>query len=232
MADIVKIGILQTGYPPENTIPTHGNYADAFARLLGGHGFEFSSWAALEGELPPSIRSADGWLITGSKFGAHEDLPWIAPLENFLRDAYSNDIPIVGICFGHQILAQALGGKVQKYSGGWSVGRVEYRLDGLSDSLPLYAWHQDQVVELPPDAEVSGSTDFCQYAALTYGKKAYTVQPHPEFTEHYIKDLLDARKDVLPVTTAEQACLSIEAGPTQSDAMAQKIAEFFKDAVA
>lgn len=226
----MKIGILQTGYPPENTIPTHGNYADAFERLLEGHDFEFSRWAALEGELPPSIHSADGWLITGSKFGAYEDLPWIAPLENFLRDAYSNDIPIVGICFGHQILAQALGGKVEQYSGGWSVGRVEYKIDGLAGDLPLYAWHQDQVVQLPPDAEVTGSTDFCKYAALTYGKKAYTVQPHPEFTEHYIKDLLEARRNVLPESTAEQASQSIEEGPTQSSAVAQKIAAFFKAA--
>lgn len=226
----MKIGILQTGYPPSQTIPAHGTYADAFIRLLDGHGFEFSSWAALEGELPSSTHDADGWLITGSKFGAYDDLPWIAPLEDFLREAYANDIPIVGICFGHQILAQALGGKVAKYAGGWSVGRVKYQLDGLAEDLPLYAWHQDQVISLPPDATVAGSTDFCRYAALSYGNKAYTVQPHPEFTKDYIVDLLDARKSTLPAEAAEQARQSIESGVTRSTVMADKIADFFKTA--
>ena len=199
-------------------------------RLLDGYGFDFASWAALDGELPPSIHSADGWLITGSKFGAYEDLPWIPPLEDFVRDAYHNDIPIVGICFGHQLLAQALGGKVVKFDGGWSVGRVEYNIDGIEEPLPLYAWHQDQVVSLPPDATVSGSTDFCKYAALTYGKKAYTVQPHPEFSQHYIEDLLDARKNVLPEPIVKAAAESIEAGDTQSAVMAERIAVFFKQA--
>ncbi len=226
----MKIGILQTGYPPQTTIPDHGTYADAFMRLLDGYGFEFTSWAALDGELPGSINDADGWLVTGSKFGAYEDLPWIPPLEDFLRSAYASDIPIVGICFGHQILAQALGGTVEKYAGGWSVGRVKYQLDDIADDLPLYAWHQDQVTRLPPGAEAAGSTDFCRYAAISYGRKAYTVQPHPEFTESYMKDLLDARKDVIPAGVAKQAIESVNSGPTQSRTMAEKIAGFFKSA--
>ena len=200
-------------------------------RLLDGYGFDFASWAALDGELPPSIHSADGWLITGSKYGTYEDLPWIPPLENFVRNAYHQDIPIVGICFGHQLLAQALGGKVEKFDGGWSVGKVDYDFEGIDKPLPLYAWHQDQVVSLPPDATVTGSTDFCKYAALTYGKKAYSVQPHPEFSRRYMKDLLDARKNVLPPHITQTGATSIESGETRSFVMAEKIAAFFKQAV-
>ena len=117
----MKLGILQTGLPPEELIEKHGTYADAFTRLLANRGFEFESWAVLEGKLPDNPEDADGWLITGSKFGAYEEHQWIAPLEDFLRSTYQQSIPIVGICFGHQILAQALGGKVEKYSGGWSI---------------------------------------------------------------------------------------------------------------
>ncbi|OED37139.1 hypothetical protein AB833_24620 [Chromatiales bacterium (ex Bugula neritina AB1)] len=225
----MKIGILQTGYPPESAQPFYGTYADAFARLLDGHGFEFASWACLDGEFPPDIYSADGWLVTGSKFGAYEDLPWIAPLEQFLRDSYAAEIPIVGICFGHQILAQTLGGKVEKYADGWSIGRVSYDVDIIdADPLPLYAWHQDQVTDLPPEAEVVGSTPFCQYAALSYGKKAFSVQPHPEFTHEYISHLISERWHDLPDGVAANAERSLTDGDICSNAMAEYIARFFK----
>ena len=139
----MKIGILETGYRPEETIEEHGSYAHAFERLLDGFRLTFENRAALEGELPESVLSADGWLITGSKHGAYDDLPWIKPLEQFIVEAYRDAIPMVGVCFGHQIIAQALGGRVEKFDGGWSVGRVEYRLDGIGDRVPLFAWHQD-----------------------------------------------------------------------------------------
>ena len=67
--------------------------------------------------FPEGIHDADGWLITGSRHGAYEDHPWIPPLEEFIRDAYAAQVPLVGICFGHQIIAQAMGGKVEKYQG-------------------------------------------------------------------------------------------------------------------
>lgn len=224
----MKIGILETGYPPDSAVDAHGSYPQAFMKLLDGYGFTFEQWAALEGELPDSVQQADGWLITGSKYGAYEDLPWIKPLEQFIVQAYRAEVPMVGICFGHQIIAQALGGKVEKFQGGWSVGRVEYQLDEIGDKVPLYAWHQDQVTELPPEATVAGSTGFCQYAALQYHNKAYSIQPHPEFTRGYTKDLLEARRNILPEDAAERAEQSLNEGDTQSSLIAQKIAGFFK----
>ncbi len=224
----MKIGILITGHPPAETIDTHGSYADAFELLLAGNDFEFENWACVDGEFPASTEEADGWLITGSKFGAYEDLPWIPPLEEFIRNAYRRDIPIVGICFGHQILAKALGGEVKKFDGGWSVGRVEYDLDGHDDPVSLYAWHQDQVVSLPKDATVAGSTPFCQYAALAYGNKAYSLQPHPEFTSEFFNELFAARKAGLPQVALDQAEESVKAAiPTNSAAIAKSIAAFF-----
>lgn len=228
----LKIGILIAGHPPAESIGTHGTYADAFERLLAGNDFEFANWACVDGEFPESIDDADGWLITGSKFGAYEDLPWIPQLEEFIRGAYAQDIPIVGICFGHQILAKALGGEVKKFDGGWSAGRVEYNLDGHKEPVALYAWHQDQVVSLPQDATVVGSTPFCQYAALAYADKAYSIQPHPEFTSEFFDILLEARKAALPQTALDLAKESIEtAAPTDSAAIANLIASFFKSAI-
>ncbi len=158
--------------------------------MLAGHDFEFVSYDVVDdGEFPADVHDADGWLITGSRHGAYEDLPWIAPLEEFIREAYAAHVPMVGICFGHQIIAQALGGKVAKFDNGWSVGpqRIRLRRNG---NLALNAWHQDQVIDLPKGAKVIGATAIsAKYAALVYGDRAYTVQPHPEFSGALIGDL-------------------------------------------
>ncbi|MFW2545609.1 hypothetical protein ACN2XU_23545 [Primorskyibacter sp. 2E107] len=97
----MKIGILLTGRTVETLPAEHGDYDAMFRALLDGRGFQFQTYAVLDGELPPSIDAADGWLVTGSKHGVYEDLPWIAPLEDFLRQVYAGGQPIVGICFGH-----------------------------------------------------------------------------------------------------------------------------------
>lgn len=194
----MKIGILQTGLCPGELLEKFGEYDAFFARFLDGFGFDFEGYRVVEGTMPSSVEAADGWVITGSEYGAYEDHEWIAPLEDFLRQAYAKNIPIVGICFGHQILAQALGGKVGKYPGGWAVGKQHYQLDGVEGGIDLMAWHQDQIIELPADARVIGSSPFCKYAALAYGNKAMSVQAHPEFGKDFIAALFDARKESLP----------------------------------
>lgn len=222
----MKIGILQTGRSPDEIRSKYGDYDDLFRQLLYGRGFDFQTYKVLDGELPVSEADAQGWLITGSKFGVYEGHDWIPPFEDFLRKAYDRGVPIVGVCFGHQILAQALGGKVEKYAGGWSVGATEYTgSDGQTERM--MAWHQDQVTQLPKDAEVIGSSAFCKYAMLSYGDKALTVQAHPEFTADFLIDLMRVRRDVLPDHIAKQAEERINDRLTSSG-YAQKFEAFFK----
>ena len=97
----MKIGILQTGHVPAELTERHGEYPAMFEAMLAGNGFTFESWAVVDNDFPASIHSADGWLITGSRHGAYEDHPWIAPLEAFIRAAYAAEVPMAGICFGH-----------------------------------------------------------------------------------------------------------------------------------
>jgi len=222
----MKIGILQTGRSPDEMRSKHGEYDDLFKRMLGGRGFEFVTYKALDGELPKTVNDAEGWLITGSKFGVYEGHDWIAPLEEFLREAFSEGVPIVGVCFGHQILAQALGGKVEKFAGGWSVGATEYA-NAHGQKEQIIAWHQDQITELPEGASVIGGNDFCQYGMLAYGEKALTVQPHPEFTAEFLADLIAARRDLLPDHIADGAEASL-GEPLNSPGYADKFEEFFK----
>jgi GMP synthase (glutamine-hydrolysing) len=221
----MKIGILITGHPPDELMHM-GRYDSYFARLLGEDAFEYLSWSVVDGVMPQRVNDADGWLITGSKHGAYEDHDWIPPLEAFIREAYVAEVPMIGVCFGHQVIAQAMGGKVEKHKGGWSIGHVVYRIE--DEDFAINAWHQDQVVEKPAEAKVIGSTDFCPYAALLYGDRIWTIQPHPEYGHDFISGLIEHRgKGVVPDAQLEMAKTRLDA-PLDSDRIAQKMRDFYR----
>jgi len=226
----MKIGILQTGKVPNELREKHSDYPDMFEQLLTDPDFSFETFSVVDGDFPDGPTTCDGWLITGSKYGAYEDHDWIPPLEDLLRQAYAAAIPIVGICFGHQILAQALGGKVEKFDGGWSVGVKDYVIDGIGEDVHVVAWHQDQVTELPAaDVEVVGSSPFCRYAALAYGDRAWSIQPHPEFSTDYMADLVETRGRILPEEIATGA-LASQGQSLSSASIADHIRAFFERA--
>ncbi|MHA7877000.1 type 1 glutamine amidotransferase [Roseivivax sp.] len=187
----MKIGILQTGLVPSELAPEHGQYKDMFEALLAPKGHSFQTWSVVENDFPQGPEDAEGWLITGSRHGAYEDHPWIPPLEELIRAIRDSGRPLVGVCFGHQIIAQALGGRVEKFAGGWSVGAQDYSFP--EGTRRIHAWHQDQVVEVPEGARTLAKSDFCAHAALAYGDHIYTVQPHPEFDDAFIQGLIESR---------------------------------------
>ncbi|MFD2738993.1 type 1 glutamine amidotransferase [Sulfitobacter aestuarii] len=222
----MKIGILQTGHSPDDFKKQLGDYGEMFTKLLDGHGFDFEIFSVVDNIFPDSITAAEGWLITGSKHGAYEDHDWIPPLEDFIRETYADGRPLIGVCFGHQIIAQALGGKVEKFARGWSIGRTEYDIGGRK--LALNAWHQDQVVQRPDGAEVIGSSDFCENAALLYDDRIWTIQPHPEFGHDFIEGLIKTRgKGVVPDHQLEAASARLGAPLNNAD-IAAEMAAFFK----
>lgn len=225
----MRIGILECGHTMPEVAERHGDFPDMFRRLLDGHGFRFQAYDVEHMVFPDHVTEQDGWLLTGSKHGAYEDHAFIPPLEDFIREAYAAEIPMVGICFGHQIIAQALGGHVEKFEGGWALGRTAYQIEG--ETLHLNAWHQDQVTRLPEVAEVVGQNAFCENAALLYGKRAFTVQPHPEFKGPLIAEYARLRRGTAdyPDELMDRAT-ALSNQPDDNARLAERIAGFFLQA--
>jgi len=222
----MKLAILETGVPPEPLADEFGSYPDMFARLLGP-GFEIETFDVEKGELPE--RGAHGaYLVTGSPAGVYDPLPWIAPLMEFIRSA--DGAKMIGVCFGHQVMAQALGGEVIKSPNGWGAGLHRYevvhpqRWTNGEREVAIPASHQDQVVRQPPNTEVVARSGFTPFAALAWkDRPAISFQFHPEFSVGYAKALIEKRFD--RVNVPDRALASLDA-PNDNEAVGGWIRNF------
>ncbi|MDX5592893.1 type 1 glutamine amidotransferase [Pseudovibrio sp. SPO723] len=238
MSTTFTLGILETGRPPEALEEEYGSYPQLFADMLciEAPEWDFRAYRVNEGEFPFTLDECDAWLVTGSKHGVYDDLDWIEELKEFLEEAYEEGIPLVGICFGHQILAEALGGSAVKSRRGWGLGVQSYEVteDGKAlfpeaTEFSLNTFHQDQVVEIPESAKVLAKSEFCPYAALSYGDRALSFQGHPEFDRAFTKALVENRRGEVLTDELADAALSTLDEKTDNDQLAQIIVKFIED---
>jgi GMP synthase-like glutamine amidotransferase len=222
----MSLAILETGKPPGDLAASYGDYPTMFRALLG---LEARSYDVEAGEFPDDPGAHEAYLVTGSAAGVYEDLPWIAELTAFLQRAKGR-AKLVGVCFGHQVMAQAFGGHVEKSAKGWGAGLMSYPIvapQAWMDDTPLVAVpasHQDQVVLQPPHTEIVASSLFTPYAALAWtDQPAISFQFHPEFSPAFAKALIEQRYDRVP--DPEAAIASLDA-PNDNERVGRWINRF------
>ncbi len=217
-----KIGILQCDHVNENFRPDFVDYNEMFTDLMGkvDETLSFNCYPVIDDVFPESIDECQAWVITGSRHSTYEDLPWIKKLETLLFQLHNEKRKVVGICFGHQLIAQTLGGETRKSDKGWGVGVHSWRMLSKSDwmdepceNFSLIVSHQDQVEKLPLGAQVIASSDFCKYAAFQIEDHILTFQGHPEFPKQYSHDLMKFRADRIPADQLEKGLASLVNDP-------------------
>lgn len=178
-----------------------------------------------DGVFPPEGARFDGWVIGGSPASVHDKDPWVGELFDLIRRLAAEGQPVFGACFGHQAIALALGGKVDKNPGGWVFGLVETEIEGVP--MKLYGSHLEQVVALPPDAVVLGGNPDCPVGSFAIPGRVMTTQYHPEMSHGFITDLVEEYADALPPEVVARARGSLEV-KADSGVIAERIAQFFE----
>lgn len=226
----MKIGILATGITPDELLSEYGSFVDMFIQLFdkANCGFQYRVFDIQDGDFPSSAGQCDGWLITGSQSCVNENTPWMLKLKQLILEIYSAKKPMVGICFGHQIIADAFGATVDKHEGGWGVGLHNYDLVGEHESIQcsfsdftINAMHEDQVITKPVNAQVFAASAFCKYAGLIYDNRILTLQAHPEFNIAFEESCITLHKNhgVVPAVIAAAGLDSLQQKKSVSDSL-------------
>lgn len=231
----MKLTLVQPTDVPGPLRDRFGAYHLMFERLFEGQGFAFETIKLSEGQALPDPSTLDATLIMGSAAGVYDThYPWMEPLRAYIRQAYAAKTPMVGICFGHQIMADALGGDVRKSEKGWGLGRHVYDVAqrppaiGPLSEFAIACSHQDQVLVPPAEAEVFLASEFTPNAGLVYRNgAAVSLQPHPEFEDEYALALVELRRDKAPQEIVDKALSSVARG-SDSREMARFLGDFLR----
>ncbi len=215
----MKIGMLEADNLAPEISQQFGRYSDMARALLQSlePRLDFQTYSVINGEYPATSDECDAWVLTGSQAGAYDDDAWIRRLELYIRELAGQQKKLIGICFGHQLIAQALGGKVEKSARGWGVGVMTSEIflhkDWMRPSqqrFSLLVSHQDQVIELPPGAERLAGNEFCPNSSYLLNDHILTFQGHPEFNVAYARLLMDKRRELIGEQRYQQALASLQ----------------------
>lgn len=238
----MRITIIETGRAPGRLSEEFPRYPDMFMSLIGAAdaNMTFETVALLDGAALPAPAACEAILITGSPFGVYDDTPWMDPLREFIRNTFAVRTPMIGVCFGHQIIADAMGGEVRKSSKGWGIGRHTYgireRRSWMPDagaSVSLSVSHQDQVITPPRDAVTLASSDHTEHAMLAYtDAPVISIQGHPEFSDAFVSALYSARRGKSLTETQADGAIASLSSPQDNARVATWFARFLRESSA
>lgn len=226
----MRLAILMANTDESAFAERHPDDGEKFTTLIrrARPDWAFDVFFVKDGIFPDSL-DFDGFLITGSPASVHDKVPWIAQLESLVRDIHARNLPLFGACFGHQVIAKALGARVADNPQGWVLGRIDTHLGANSAPTPLYAAHKEQVVQLPAGAKTVATTPGCAIAGFAIGTHILTTQYHPEMTQTFVAALLEAFEHDIGTLTTQKAAKTLTVEP-DGDALADWIASFFETA--
>lgn len=215
----MKLGILKADDVRPELVDEFGEYSDMVARIMLDidPNLEIQVYDVYHGQYPDHIDNADVYAVTGSKCSVYDQVDWIFKLTDFVQQLHRQQKKFVGICFGHQLIAHALGGRAEKSLKGWGVGVQTYfstelgQAQGLAPSFELKISHQDQVTALPPNSELLAGNDFCPNAMFKLSDHILSLQGHPEFSKAYMQELLPLRREQLGEELMHRALDSLQA---------------------
>lgn len=207
----------------------YGTYTQMFENALEAdeHGWAITPLRCFEGQSLPDPNDFDGYIISGSRCSVYDDIPWIHNLMGFVRECWNRDSKVVGICFGHQLIAHALGGEARKADAGWGFGIhrsaitghrpwMDNSADMPADHYNLIVIHQDQVVTVPKGFDTLATSDFCPNSLIVADGKMLGIQGHPEFSKAFCKFRADHRRELIGEDVYQSALDSLASKNTHA----------------
>lgn len=234
------VTILETGRAPGQLSETFPRYPEMFVSLLSeaDEGLRFRTVALVDGTALPEPASCEAVVITGSPAGVYDTAPWMDPLRDFIRGAFVAKAPMVGVCFGHQIIADVMGGDVRKSQKGWGVGRHVYDvlsapewMAGAGATVALSVSHQDQVISPPAGAATLARSAHTDHAMLAYDfAPVMSLQGHPEFSDAFVTALYSARRGKSLSDVQVDGAIASLAAPEDNVLVGRWMARFLRTA--
>lgn len=237
----MHIAILTTGRINPQLEGRYGPYYDMFVNMLTTYKdtddtieFQFTNFLVLDGQFPASIHDFDGYIITGSPSAVYKEYHWLDSLFTFIKDCHKAQIPLCGICFGHQAVARALGGHVINWPEGWGVGihkmtlkhRPVWMQEDIKEFSLIYI-HEDQVTDLPEHARTFASNAFCAHGGFFIGEHIFCLQGHPEFAVKFTCETIDARRKDIGEAKTRDALQSLTTKTPDTHIATNWIRQFF-----
>lgn len=238
-----KFAILLAGHASEYIRNTYGGVSSLFKHMLSDVGETWDTYHVVDGNFPSDddLHKYEGFIVTGSFEDAHGSTPWVLHLCDVIQKAHRMKRKLLGICFGHQVISRALGGKTGRSAHGWELGlkKVVLVADAmyskpyalkLPSSLSILEIHQDEVYKVPPGGEVLASSENTGIEIFAMGNQVLGIQGHPEFTEDITLDILDgySRKQRVSEEVIRQAKLSLREGKADHEILKKMCKSFIK----